>query len=116
MQDCASPSTLLTVSASGVEIVCDVCLLQPCLLCGARMCFRAIAAHTGSRHFFFHCRLVALLRVCSVCLQPDLTTLQLDDKLEPIIGTKQLSAAALPQALGRLLEPLKPITVTHNIV
>lgn len=62
------------------------------------------------------CRLLSLPRVCSVCLQPDLTNLQLDDKLEPIFGTKQLSTAALPQALGRLLEPLKPITVTHNIV
>jgi chromatin remodeling complex protein RSC6 len=51
-----------------------------------------------------------------VCLQPDLTNLQLDDKLEPIFGTKQLPAAALPEALGRLLEPLKPVTVTHTIV
>jgi hypothetical protein len=40
----------------------------------------------------------------------------LDDKLEAVFGTKQLAAAALPQALGKLLQPLEPVTVTHTIV
>lgn len=55
---------------------------------------------------------------CAVlcCLQADLSQLQLDDKLEVVFGTKQLAAAALPQALGKLLQPLEPVTVTHTIV
>jgi hypothetical protein len=47
--------------------------------------------------------------------QPDLSQLQLDDKLEAVFGTKQLAAAALPQALGTLLQPLEAVTVTHTI-
>jgi hypothetical protein len=47
--------------------------------------------------------------------QPDLSQLQLDEQLEAIFGTKQLAAAALPQALGRLLQPLEAVTVTHTI-
>lgn len=58
---------------------------------------------------------VLLVCSCNRTLQPDLSQLQLDEKLEAIFGTKQLAAAALTQALGRLLQPLEPVTVTHTI-
>lgn len=56
-----------------------------------------------------------LCPVPCVWSQPDLSQLQLDAKLEPIFGTKQLAVAALPQALGALLQPLEPVTITHAI-
>lgn len=52
-------------------------------------------------------------RLC--CMQPDLAQLQLDEKLAAVFGTKQLFAAALPQEVGKLLQPLEPVTVTHTI-
>lgn len=69
-----------------------------------------------SAYFQAGCCLTFLtLSLCYCCLQPDLSQLQLDDKLSAIFGTNQMPAAALPQALGRLLQPLEPVTVTHII-
>lgn len=45
----------------------------------------------------------------------DVTQLVLDEPLQAIMGVKQLPAAALPQALGTLLQPLQPVVVTHTI-
>lgn len=53
--------------------------------------------------------------ILKACPQPDLAVLQLDERLEAILGTKQLPAASLPQALGKLLQPLQPVEVKHTI-
>lgn len=55
------------------------------------------------------------LPVNCMCAQADPGQLLLDDKLEAIFGIKQLPASALPVALGKLLQPLDPVTVTHTI-
>jgi chromatin remodeling complex protein RSC6 len=47
--------------------------------------------------------------------QSDLSLLQLDDKLAAVLGTQQLPATELPQALSKLLQPLAPVVVQHTI-
>jgi len=41
--------------------------------------------------------------------------LQLDDKLSELMGVQELPRTGLPEAVGKLLKPLEPLTFTHTI-
>jgi chromatin remodeling complex protein RSC6 len=41
--------------------------------------------------------------------------LQLDDKLSELLGVQELPRTGLPEAVGKLLKPLEPLTFTHTI-
>eukprot|EP00775_Hariotina_reticulata_P005421 gene5421-5654_t len=47
--------------------------------------------------------------------QADPQVLHLDDKLSGLMGTEELPRTRLPEAVGKLLKPLEPLTFSHTI-